>query len=326
MQTRRIGSQGLEASALGYGCTPITNYSTTDLDEARATVLAAVEAGITLFDTADAYGPFTNERLVGEWLRPFRDDVVIASKFGQIRHPDGSRSVDGSPEHAARSCDGSLERLGTDVIDLYYLHRVDPKVPVEESVGAMAELVHAGKVRHIGISEASADSIRRAHAVHPLSAVQSEYSLWTREIEDEVLPTMRDLGISLVAYGPLGRGFLTGAIRDTETLAEDDSRRNHPRFAPENLQQNLRLLAAAEQVAQRTGAELSQVALAWLLAQGDDVIPIPGTTKRAHLATNVAAVDLRLTPEEVDELRRLTDEFEVAGDRYPASSMRRLDR
>jgi aryl-alcohol dehydrogenase-like predicted oxidoreductase len=326
MEHRALGQQGLEVAALGLGCMGMTfAYSGADDAESRATIRAAVAAGLTMFDTADIYGPYTNEELVGEVLEPIRGQVVIATKFGNVQLPDGTRKIDGSPEHVRRACDGSLRRLRTDVIDLYYLHRLDRAVPIEETVGAMSELVAAGKVRYLGLSEVGAKTIRRAHSVHPISAVQSEYSLWTRDVEAEALATLRELGIGFVAYSPLGRGFLTGAIREREELAQDDSRRNHPRFSEGNFEHNLPLLDAVEAIANRLDATLSQVALAWVLAQGDDIAPIPGTTKRRHLDENLAALDITLSREDLDELRGLFAAYDVAGDRYPAPMMVQLD-
>jgi aryl-alcohol dehydrogenase-like predicted oxidoreductase len=326
MQQRDVGSQGLAVGAIGLGCMGMTfAYRGADEDESRATIQRAVDSGVTLFDTADVYGPETNERLVGAALRPVRDLVVVATKFGQVRHPDGSRGLDSSPAHVHHACDASLRRLGMDHIDLYYQHRVDPQVPIEETVGAMSELVDAGKVRFLGLSEAGPDTIRRAHDVHPITAVQTEYSLWTRDVEAEVLPTLRELGIGLVAYSPLGRGFLTGQITSPEDLAEDDSRRRQPRFADGNLEHNLMLLEAVEAVAARVGATPGQAALAWVLAQGDDIVAIPGTTRRAHLDENLAAAAITLADAELDELRRLLDAHTVAGDRYPAAMMHALE-
>lgn len=325
MQRRALGSQGLETGALGLGCMGMSfAYRGADEEESRATIRHAVEQGVDLFDTADVYGPHTNEQLVGEALAPVREHVVIATKFGN-RIGDAERRVDGRPAYVHQACDASLQRLGVDVIDLYYQHRVDPEVPIEETVGAMSELVDAGKVRVIGLSEAGAATIRRAHAVHPITAVQTEYSLWTRDVEREVLPTLRELGIGLVAYSPLGRGFLAGAIRQREALAEDDGRRRFPRFAEGNLERNLALLAALEGVAARAGASPAQVSLAWVLAQGDDLVAIPGTTRRTHLDENLAAARLSLSDDELDELRRLLDAHDVAGERYPADAMHRVE-
>jgi aryl-alcohol dehydrogenase-like predicted oxidoreductase len=326
MEQRALGGQGLETSAVGLGCMGMTfAYSGADEAESRATLRAAVDAGITLFDTADMYGPETNELLVGEALGPVRSQVVIATKFGQVQRPDGTRGIDGSPAYVHKACDASLQRLGIDVIDLYYQHRVDPDVPIEETVGAMGELVAAGKVRYLGLSEAGADTIRRAHGVHPLTAVQTEYSLWTRDVEAQVLPTLRELGIGLVAYSPLGRGFLTGAIRTREALAEDDSRRSWPRFAEGNLEHNLELLEVLEAIAVRVGGRPSQVALAWVLAQGEDIVPIFGTSKRSHLEENLVALGITLSDTELEELRDLLRHHDVAGERYPSQMMAKLE-
>jgi aryl-alcohol dehydrogenase-like predicted oxidoreductase len=325
MSTRSLGRSGLEVSAVGYGCFGITAYGEHDPVEVERTVRRAVEAGITLFDTADSYGPHTNEVMVGGWLADVRDRIVLASKFGQVRHADGSRHLDGSAAYVQQACDASLARLGTDVIDLYYLHRVDPNVPIEETVGAMSELVAAGKVRHLGLSEVGAATLRRAHAVHPITAVQSEYSLWTRDVERDVLSVMRELGIGLVAYSPLGRGFLTGAIRDVSAFGDNDSRKNNPRFSPANLEANLALVASVEAIAARLDATPSQVALAWVLAQGDDVVPIPGTTKVANLEMNLGALHVELDAEDLAELDALTDRHEVAGDRYPPKLLSLID-
>lgn len=325
MQRRALGSQGLATTALGLGCMGMSfAYQGADEAECRATIRHAVEQGVAMFDTADMYGPHTNERLVGDTLAPMRDEVVVATKFGnRIDTPE--RPVDGRPEYVHAACDGSLQRLGTDVIDLYYQHRVDPDVPIEETVGAMGELVAAGKVRFLGLSEAGAETIRRAHATHPISAVQTEYSLWTRDAEAEVLPTLRELGIGLVAYSPLGRGFLTGAIRERDALAEDDGRRNHPRFAAGNLEHNLALLQAVERVAADADASPAQVSLAWVLARGEDIVAIPGTTRRAHLDENLAGAALSLTDDDLAELSRASDTHEVAGERYPPGAMQRVE-
>ena len=326
MDTRTLGN-ALDVAPLGLGCMGMTfAYGTADATEAKATLLAAVDAGVTLFDTADMYGPYTNEQLVGAALQPVRDRVLIATKFGNRTWPDGTRTIDGTPAYVRAACDDSLERLGIDVIDLYYQHRVDTSVPIEETVGAMAELVDAGKVRYLGLSEAAADTIRRAHATHPVTAVQSEYSLWTRDVERGVLPAVRELGIGFVAYSPLGRGFLTGTIRDREALADNDSRRRHPRFSEGNLEQNLALLEALEAIAERVNATSAQVALAWVLAQGQDIVAIPGTTKRDHLTQNLQAATLTLSPEDLDALDEAMAVHAVAGDRYPAAMMEHVER
>ena len=326
MEIRTLGG-ALDVGALGLGCMGMTfGYGTADEGEARATLRAAVDAGVTLFDTADMYGPYTNEKLVGAALRPVRDRVVIATKFGNRTHADGTRTIDGTPAYVHQACDDSLQRLGVDVIDLYYQHRVDTSVPIEETVGAMAELVAAGKVRYLGLSEAAAETIRRAHATHPITAVQSEYSLWTRDVERAVLPAIRELGIGFVAYSPLGRGFLTGTIRDREALADNDSRRRHPRFSEGNLEQNLALLAALEAIAGGLDATPAQVALAWVLAQGDDIVAIPGTTKRAHLQQNLQAASFVLSPQDLAAVDEAIAVHAVAGDRYPAPMMEHLER
>jgi aryl-alcohol dehydrogenase-like predicted oxidoreductase len=324
MEQRVLGGQGLEVSALGYGCMGLTAYGGTTPENARRVVHGAIDAGVTLLDTADAYGPHTNEELLRGILAGRRDQVVLATKFGQIKHPDGTREIAGSPAYVHEACDASLRRLGVDVIDLYYQHRVDPTVPIEETVGAMAELVAAGKIRHIGLSEAGADTIRRAHAVHPVTAVQTEYSLWSRDVEESVLPTLRELGIALVAYSPLGRGFLAGEIRSRDALSADDVRLSQPRFAEDSLAENLALLEVVDAIATRHDVAPAQVALAWVLAQGVDVVPIPGTTSSSHLASNVAAVDVTLTEADLTQLRDLVEGHRVAGERYPPSGMARI--
>ena len=321
MNERNLGRDaGLTVSELGLGCMGMSEfYGSVDDGEATATIHRALELGVTLLDTADMYGHGDNEHLVGRAIADRRDQVVLATKFGVLRDRNDPtrRGISGRPDYVHEACDASLRRLGVEHIDLYYQHRVDPDVPIEETVGAMAELVGAGKVRHIGLSEAAAQTIRRAHEVHPITAVQSEYSLWSRDIEDEVIPTLRELGIGLVAYSPLGRGFLTGQIKRPEDLAEDDFRRYNPRFQGENFQRNLDLVAKVEQIAQAHDAAPGQVALAWLLAQAQDVVPIPGTKRRSYLEQNVAAGELELTAE---ELRTLDALDPAAGDRYPDMS------
>jgi aryl-alcohol dehydrogenase-like predicted oxidoreductase len=326
MNQRQLGS--LSVSALGLGCMGMSAfYGTTDEDEAIATIHRALELGVTLLDTAEGYGPYTNEKLVGRAVAGRRDDVAIATKFG-IRYeptPDNplKRRLDGSAENVRRSIEGSLERLGTDHVDLYYLHRVDPGTPIDETVGAMAELVQEGKVRHLGLSEAAPDTIRRAHAVHPIAAVQTEYSLWTRDPEAEVLPTCRELGIGFVSYSPLGRGFLSGRFKSPEELDADDFRRSGPRFTGENLEANLRIVAKLEEIAAEKGVTSGQLALAWVLAQGDDIVPIPGTKRRSYLEENVAAADVELDD---DDLARIEAELPVAvGDRYDPVGMSTLN-
>jgi aryl-alcohol dehydrogenase-like predicted oxidoreductase len=323
MKTRKLG-QGLEVSEIGLGCMGMSAfYGSADQDEGVATIQRTLELGIDFLDTAEMYGPFENEKLVGRAVAGNRDAYVIATKFGvrPVRGEDGewTRKLDGSPENVRRSVEGSLERLGTDRIDLYYQHRMDPNVPIEETVGAMGELVKEGKLLHIGLSEAAPETIRRAHATHPITAVQTEYSLWTRELEDEILPTLRELGIGLVAYSPLGRGFLSGRFKSPDELDEDDFRRNGPRFTGENLDANLELAKKVEELADEKGITPAQLALAWVLAQGDDIVPIPGTKRREYLEQNAAAADVELTD---DDLARIKDELpEAAGDRYDKAGM-----
>ncbi|HEY9797412.1 MAG TPA: aldo/keto reductase [Leptolyngbyaceae cyanobacterium] len=322
MKTRKLGSQGLTVSELGLGCMGMSEfYGTGDEAESIATIHRALELGITLLDTADMYGPFTNEQLVGKAIADRRDRVVLATKFGIQRSEDsGFRGINGSPDYVHQACDASLQRLGIDYIDLYYLHRVDPKVPIEQTVGAMAELVQQGKVRYIGISEAAPATIRRAHVVHPITALQTEYSLWSRDPEDEILPTVRELGIGFVAYSPLGRGFLSGSITSPDDLAADDFRRNSPRFQGENFNKNLQLVERVKEIAGEKGVTPGQLAIAWLLAQGDDIVPIPGTKRRAYLEENVAAVDITLNQAELDRINELAPKNVAAGDRYPDMS------
>lgn len=323
MQTRQLGP--LRVSTIGLGCmgmTPI--YGQPDEGECIATVHRAIELGVTMIDTADMYGGGKNEALVGRALRGRRDRVVLATKFGNTRTPDGKPDVNGRPDYVPRACDASLQRLGVEAIDLYYLHRVDPSVPIEDTVGAMARLVEQGKVRHIGLSEAAASTLRRAHAVHPIAALQTEYSLWTRDVEPEILPTCRELGVGFVAYSPLGRGFLSGTITGTEALADDDRRRDHPRFAQENIERNVALLEALRAVAAAKGCTSAQVALAWLLAQGEDVVPIPGTKRRKYLEENAAALDVGLDEADLAKLDEAFPPGVTAGDRYPAGQMKRV--
>ena len=296
-------------------------YGRADEDEAIATIHRALEVGMTFLDTADAYGPFANERLVGKAIAGRRDDVVLATKFGNVRSEDGRFvGIDGSPDYVRSACEASLQRLGVETIDLYFQHRVDLETPIEETVGAMAELVREGKVRYLGLSEAAPATIRRAHTVHPISALQTEYSLWTRDPEPEILPTVRELGIGFVAYSPLGRGFLSGRIRSVEDLEERDFRRRGPRFQEQNLRQNLALVAEVEALAAEKGVTASQIALAWVLSRGDDIVPIPGTKRRLYLEENAAAVELELSDAEVERLERVFPAGVAAGDRYPDMS------
>jgi aryl-alcohol dehydrogenase-like predicted oxidoreductase len=318
MRTRTLGHD-LIVSAQGLGCMGMSEfYGTGDETESLATIHRALDLGVTLLDTADMYGPFTNETLVGAAISNRRDEVVLATKFGIERAPDGTRvGVNGHPDYVRSACDASLRRLGVDHIDLYYQHRVDPDTPIEDTVGAMAELVAAGKVRHLGLSEAAPDTIRRAHAVHPITALQTEWSLWTRDPEtDGVLDTVRQLGIGFVAYSPLGRGFLSGAIQKPQDLAEDDFRRHNPRFQGENFQKNLRLVEQVKEIAAAKGVAPSQLALAWVLAQGDDVVPIPGTKRRSYLEENVAADDIGLSDQELRRVDGVLPVAAAAGDRY----------
>ena len=318
MNKRRLGTQGLETSALGLGCMGMSEfYGTADEGEAIATIHRALELGVNFLDTADAYGPFKNERLVGRAIKDRRDEVVLATKFGSVRNEQGERlGMRGDREYVLAACNASLERLGTEHIDVYYQHRVDPNTPIEETVGAMAELVEQGKVRYLGLSEAAAETIRRAHAVHPISALQSEYSLWTRDVEDEILPAIRELGIGLVAYSPLGRGFLSGRIHSVDDLEASDFRRANPRFQGENFQKNLDLVERVEELAASKGCTAAQIALAWVLAQGEDIVPIPGTTRVKNLEENVSALDVELSDEELRDLEAVFPKGVAAGDRY----------
>jgi aryl-alcohol dehydrogenase-like predicted oxidoreductase len=318
MKTRRLGSAGLEVSELGLGCMGMSEfYGRSDEGEAIATIRRALELGVRLIDTADMYGPFTNEQLVGRAIQGRRDQVVLATKFGNVRGSHGERlGIRGDAAYVRQACDASLRRLGVDHIDLYYQHRVDRSTPIEETVGAMAELVAAGKVSYLGLSEAAPETIRRAQAVHPISALQSEYSLWTRDPEDEVLPTVRELGIGFVAYSPLGRGFLSGTIRSAEDLAADDFRRENPRFQGENFERNLTLVDRVREIAAEKGVTASQLALAWVLSRGEDVVPIPGTKRRRYLEENVAAVEIELTEAELERIEDAFPKGATVGERY----------
>jgi len=322
MDKRTLGSQGLEVTEQGLGCMGMSEfYGTSDEDEAIATIHAYLDAGGNFLDTADMYGPFTNEKLVGRAVRERRDWVVVASKFGNQRGEDGSfLGISGHPDYVRQSCEDSLERLGIDFIDLYYQHRVDNEVPVEETFGAMAELVDQGKVKYLGISEAAPETIRRAHAVHPITALQTEYSLWSRDPEDALLPTVRELGIGFVAYSPLGRGFLSGSIRSLDDLEENDFRRQSPRFAPENFERNLELVDRVSEIAEEKGVSASQLALAWVLQQGKDIVPIPGTKRRSYLEENLSASEVELSTEEVERIDEVAPTGVAAGDRYPDMS------
>ena len=320
-QTRTLGSgvAALEVSALGLGCMGMSEfYGTGDEAESIATIHRALDLGVTFLDTADMYGPFTNEKLVGKAIGGRRDEVVLATKFGNERGEDGSRiGINGSPDYVRRAIDASLQRLGVDHVDLYYQHRVDRSVPVEETWGALAEVVQAGKVRHVGISEAAPETIRRAHAVHPVTALQTEWSLWTRDVEDDgVLDTVRELGIGFVAYSPIGRGFLSGQIRSVDDLADDDFRKHHPRFQGDNFARNLELVDKVREIADEKGVTATQLALAWVLAQGDDVVPIPGTKRVAYLEENAAAAQVELTDKDLARLDEVAPQGAAVGDRY----------
>lgn len=326
MEQRSLGSQGLAVSALGLGCMGMSQfYGATDEAESIATIHRAIELGITFFDTADMYGPFTNEQLVGRAVAGRRDEVVIATKFGNEVRPDGTRGINGKPDYVRKAVDGSLRRLGVDHVDLYYQHRVDTTVPVEDTWGAMGELVAQGKVRYLGISEASPDTIRRAHATHPLTAVQTEYSLFTRDPEDEVLPTVRGLGIGFVPYSPLGRGFLSGKITSPDQFAEDDFRRQSPRFSGDNFARNLAVVERVRQLAEAKGVTPSQLALAWVLAQGDDLVPIPGTKRRSYLEENAASLDVDLTPDDLASIEAVAPKGVAHGERYSPAGMATLN-
>jgi len=321
MKNVKLGSQGLDVSRIGLGCMGMSaTYGAADDGESIATMNRSLDLGVTFLDTADMYGWGHNEEIVGKVVRARREEVQLATKFGNVIDDEGNRGINGSPEHVRKACDASLRRLGVDVIDLYYQHRVDKDVAIEDTVGAMSELVDAGKVRYLGLSEASAAEIERAHAVHPITALQSEYSLWTRDIETDILPACRALGIGFVAYSPLGRGFLTGAITSTDSLAKDDWRRRHPRFQPGNIERNRELVTRIGGLAEAKGVSTSELALAWLMAQGDDVVPIPGTKRITNLESNARSVDVDLNDEDVSALDEAAPPGAASGTRYPDMS------
>jgi aryl-alcohol dehydrogenase-like predicted oxidoreductase len=329
MEQRKLGTHGLTVSALGLGCMGMSEfYGATDDQESLATIDRSLELGMNFLDTADVYGPFKNEELVGKAIKGRREKFVIATKFGIVRDPNnaGARGVSGKPEYVRKCCEASLKRLGIETIDLYYQHRVDPDTPIEETVGAMAQLVKEGKVRHLGLSEAGAQTIRRAVKIHPIAALQSEYSLWTREPEEEILPTCRELGVGFVSYSPLGRGFLTGQLKKFEDLEAGDYRRNSPRFQGANFQANLDVVARIQAIAKEKNCTASQLALAWVLAQGKDIVPIPGTKRRTYLEENAGAMNVRLTPEDLRRIAEVMPQGVATGPRYPETMMKMVGR
>ena len=327
METRKLGRQGLEVSALGLGCMGMSDfYGSRDEAESVATINRALDLGVTFLDTADMYGVGANEELVGRVVRERRDWIVVATKFGNVRGSDGSfKGINGRPDYVRSACDASLQRTGLDFIDLYYQHRVDPDVPIEETVGAMADLVRAGKVKYLGLSEAAPATIRRAHAVHPITALQTEYSLWSRDVEDEILPTVRELGIGFVPYSPLGRGFLTGQFKTPDDLDAGDTRRNHPRFQGAAFQKNLDLVAAIGTMAADKGCTPAQLALAWVLRQGEDIVPIPGTKRRTYLEENLGALEVELSDADLARIDEILPPGAAQGTRYPDASMASID-
>jgi aryl-alcohol dehydrogenase-like predicted oxidoreductase len=328
MKTRKLGNQGLVVSELGLGCMGMSEfYGARDDQESLETIHRALDLGVTMLDTADMYGPFTNERIVGKAIRDRRDQVIVATKFANMRSEDGKfLGVSGKPDYVRQACDASLQRLGVDVIDLYYQHRVDPTVAIEDTIGAMAELVQQGKVRYLGMSEAAPATIRRAHTVHPITALQTEYSLWSRDPEDEILATIRELGIGFVPYSPLGRGFLSGSITSPDDFAPDDFRRMSPRFQGENFVKNLQVVEQVKAIATQKNVTPSQLALAWLLAQGDDIVPIPGTRRQKNLEENIGATGISLTADELQQIEVVAPKGFTSGDRYPKTSMSTLNR